>query len=104
MVAYNRISQAEDKLVSQHLIHAKDYLECINHTNRLGSRDGSGLNHISLVQGLNDHYIKSRLPRMQKIGRPWQILSIPSQKWPELQEKQKRTMNPGMKDPLILMS
>ena len=49
MVAYNRISQAEDESVSQYLIQAKDYLEHINHTNRLSSMDGSGLNHISLV-------------------------------------------------------
>ena len=60
MVAYNRISQAEDKLVSHYLICAIDYLEYINHTNTLVSMDGSGLNHFSLVQGLNDHYIRRR--------------------------------------------
>ena len=60
MVAYNRISQTEDESVSQYLIHAKDYLEHINHTNRLSSMDGSGCNHISLVQGLSDHYIRRR--------------------------------------------
>ena len=58
MVAYNRISQAEDKSVSQYLIHATDYLEWINHTSRLASIDGSGLNHISLVQGLSENYIR----------------------------------------------
>ena len=42
MVAYNRISQAEDESVSQYLICTKDYLEYINHTNRLASMDGSG--------------------------------------------------------------
>ena len=60
MVAYNRISQAENESVSKYLICAKDYLEHINHTNRLASMDGSGLNHISLVQGLSDNYIKLR--------------------------------------------
>ena len=60
MVVYNRISQAEDKSVSQYLICAKDYLEQINHTSRLASMDGSGLNHISLVQGLSDNYIRRR--------------------------------------------
>ena len=60
MLAYNRISQAEDKSVSQYLICAKDYLECIDHTSRLSSMDGSGLNHISLVQGLSDHYVRRR--------------------------------------------
>ena len=60
MVAYNRISQAEDKSVSQYLIPAKDYLECINHTSRLASMDSSGLNHISLVKGLSDNYIRCR--------------------------------------------
>ena len=60
MVAYNRISQAEDKSVSQYLICANDYLECIYHTSRLSSMDGSGRNHISLVQGLSDHYIRRR--------------------------------------------
>ena len=63
MVAYNRISQAEDESVSQYLICAKDYLECINHTKRLSSMDGSGLNHISLVQGLSDHYIRRRVSK-----------------------------------------
>ena len=60
MVAYNRISQVEDKSVSQYLIHAKDDLKCINHTSRLPSMDGSGLNHISLVQGLSDNYVRRR--------------------------------------------
>ena len=60
MVAYNRISQAEDKSVSQYLIYAKDYLEHINHTSRLASMVGSGLNHISLVQGLSDNYVRRR--------------------------------------------
>ena len=63
MVAYNRISQAEDELVLQYLICAKDYLEHINHTNRLASMDGTGLNHISLVQRLNDHYIRRRVSK-----------------------------------------
>ena len=60
MVVYNRILQVEDKSVLQYLIHAKDYLECINHTSRLASMDGSGLNHISLVQVLSDNYIRQR--------------------------------------------
>ena len=55
MVAYNRISQTENKSVSQYLIHVKDYLEHINHTSKLSSMDGSGLNHISLVQGLGNN-------------------------------------------------
>ena len=59
-VACNRISQAEDKSVSQYLICAKDYLEHINHTSRLSSMDGSGLNHISLVQGLSDNNVRRR--------------------------------------------
>ena len=58
MVAYNRISQAENKSVLQYLMCAKDYLECINDTSRLLSMDGSGLNHISLVQGLSDNYVR----------------------------------------------
>ena len=57
IVAYNRISQAEKKLVSQYLICAKDYFEQINHTSRLASMDSSGLNHVSLVQGLSDKYV-----------------------------------------------
>ena len=60
MVAYNSISQAEDKSASQYLICAKDYLECINHTCRLSRMDGSGINRISLVQGLSDNYIRRR--------------------------------------------
>ena len=60
MVAYNRILQAEDESVLQYLIHAKGYLGQINHTSRLASMDGSGLNHISLVQGLSDNYIRWR--------------------------------------------
>ena len=60
MVAYNRISQAENKSVLQHLMHAKDYLEYINHTSRLSSMDGSGLNCISLVQGLSYNYVRQR--------------------------------------------
>ena len=71
MVAYNRISQAEDESVSWYLISTKDYLECINHTNRLVSMDGSGLNHISLVQGLNDHYIR----RASKDAENWKTMA-----------------------------
>ena len=60
MVVYNRISQAEDKSVSQYLLSAKDYLEWIDHTSRLASMDGSGLNYIPLVQGLSANYIRKR--------------------------------------------
>ena len=74
IVAYNRISQAEDESVSQYLICAKDYLECINHTSRLSSMDGSGLNHISLVQGLSDNYIRRRA---SKDVDNWKIMVDP---------------------------
>ena len=60
MLAYNRISQAEDESVSQYLICVKEYLQWINHISRLASMDGSGLNHICLVQGLSDNYIRRR--------------------------------------------
>ena len=60
MVAYNRILQTENESVSQYLMHAKDYFECIDHTSKLSSMDSSGLNHISLVQGLSDNYIRWR--------------------------------------------
>ena len=60
MVAYNRILQTENKSVLQYLMHVKDYLECINHTSKLSSMNGSGLNHISLVQGLSDNYVRQR--------------------------------------------
>ena len=56
MVAYNIISQAKNESFLQYLMHAKDYLECINHTSRVSSMDSSGLNHISLVQCLSDNY------------------------------------------------
>ena len=72
MVAYNRISQAEDKLVSQYLICAKDYIECINHTSRLASMDSSGLNHISLVQGLSNKYI---MWRASKNAENWKTMA-----------------------------
>ena len=42
-------------------MHAKDYLEHINHTCRLSSMDSSRLNHISLVQGLSDSYVRQRI-------------------------------------------
>ena len=61
MVAYNKISQAENESVSQYLMHGKDYLECINHTSRFSSKDASGLNHISLVQGLSSSYVRRRV-------------------------------------------
>ena len=69
MVAYNRILQAEDESVSQYLICAKDYSEYINHTSRLASMDGSGLNHISLVQGLSDNYIRWRVSKDAENGK-----------------------------------
>ena len=72
MVTYNRISQAEDKSVSQYLICVKDYLECINHTSRLASMDGSGLNNISLVQGLSDNYIRRKA---SKDAENWKTMS-----------------------------
>ena len=61
MVAHNRISQAEN--VSQYLMHAKDYLEHINHTSKLSSIDSSGLNHISLVQDLRNNYVRQRVSK-----------------------------------------
>ena len=63
MVAYNRILQAENESVSQYLICAKDYLEHISHTSRLSSMDGSGLNHMSLLQGLSNNYVRQRTSR-----------------------------------------
>ena len=63
MVAYNRISQAENQSVSKYLTCTKDYLECINHTSRVANMDVSGLNHISLVQGLSDHYVRRRVSK-----------------------------------------
>ena len=81
MVAYNRISQAENESVSQYLMHVKDYLECIGHTSRLSSMDGSGLNHISLVQGLSDNYIRQRASKeAERNGRQWLMLLTPSQR------------------------
>ena len=46
---------------------------------------------------------EGELPKMKRIGRPWQMLSIPLQRWQELQGKQRHTMNPGMTNPLISM-
>ena len=46
--------------VSQYLMHVKDYLEHINHISRLSSMASSRLNHISLVQGLSDTYVRRR--------------------------------------------
>ena len=60
MVAYTKISQAENESVSQYLMCAKDYLERINHTSRLSSMDSSGLNHISLFQSLSNSYVGRR--------------------------------------------
>ena len=60
MVTYNRILQAENESISQYLMCAKDYLECINHTSTLSSMDGSGLKHISLVQDLSSNYVRQR--------------------------------------------
>ena len=80
MVAYNRISQAGDESVSQYLICAKDYLKSINHTSRLASMDGSGLNHISLEEGLSDNYVRRRVSKVQRIGRPGWMLLTPLQR------------------------
>ena len=63
MVAYNRISQAENKSVLQYLMHVKDYLEHINHTSKLSSMDRSGINHISLVQGLSNIFVRQRVSK-----------------------------------------
>ena len=52
MVAYNRISQAENESILQYLMCQKDYLECINHRSRPSSMDGSGLNHMCQVKGI----------------------------------------------------
>ena len=60
MVAYNRISQAENESVSQYLMHVKDYLEHINHTSTQAGRDSSGLSHSSLVQGLSNNYVRHK--------------------------------------------
>ena len=72
MVAYNRISQAENESVLQYIMHTKDYLEHINHTSRLSSMDGSGLNHISFIQGLSDNYVRQRA---SKEAETWKTMA-----------------------------
>ena len=72
MVPYNRILQAESKSVLQYLMCVKDYLEHINHTNRLSSMDGSGFNHISLMQGLSDNYVRWRA---SKEAKKWKAMA-----------------------------
>ena len=72
IVTYNKISQAENKSVSQYLMCAKDYLEHINRTSRLSSMDGRGLNHISLVQGLSDSYVRRRA---SKEAENWRMMA-----------------------------
>ena len=102
MVASNSISQAEDKSVSQYLIHAKDYLECINHTSRLSSMDGSGLNHISLVQGLSDTYVRRRA---SKDAENWKTMADGFDSIAKIVRTagEQKHMNPGMRNPLISM-
>ena len=78
MVTCNKISQAENESVSQYLMSAKDYLEHINHTSRLSSMDSSGLNHISLVQGLSNSYVRRRASKEAETGEQWLMLLTPS--------------------------
>ena len=102
MVAYNRISQAEDESVLQYLICTKDYLEYINHTNRLVSMDGSGHKHISLVHGLSDHYIK----KASKNAENWKTMAGAFNSIPKIARtagETKHTINPDMRNPLILI-
>ena len=70
-VTCNKISQAENDSVSQYLMHVKDYLEHINHTNRLSSKDSSRINHISFIQGLSDSYVRRRA---SKEAENWRTL------------------------------
>ena len=71
MVTYNKISQAENESVSQYLMHVKDYLQHINHISGLLCMGGSGLNHISLVQGLSHSYVR----RASQQAENWRMMA-----------------------------
>ena len=58
MSSYMKITQAEEESVTQYLVRAKTYLKRINHTSKLSNINGGGVNHLALVQGVKDLYIR----------------------------------------------
>ena len=58
MTCYLKIVQGEEESVAQYLVRANTYLERINHMSKLANMNGGGLNHLQLVHGLKDTYIR----------------------------------------------
>ena len=56
MTCYLKITHGEEESVAQYLVRAKAYLERINHMSKLSNMNG--LNHLPLVQGKKDSYIR----------------------------------------------
>ena len=61
--------QGEVESVVQYLVRATMYLERINHMSKLSNMNGGGLNHLPLVQGIKDLYI-----RVPKEAENWSVL------------------------------
>ena len=58
MSSYMKITEGEEESVAKYLVRAKTYLERINHTSKLSNMNGGGLNHLPLVQGVKDSFIR----------------------------------------------
>ena len=58
MTCYLKIIQEKGESLMKCLVRAKTYLERIIHMSKLDNMNGGGLNHLPLVQGLKDPYIK----------------------------------------------
>ena len=65
MTCYLKIMQGEEKSVTQYLVRAESYLEKINHS-KLSNMNGGSLNHLPLVHGLKDSYIRQRVAREEE--------------------------------------
>ena len=93
MSSYMKMTQGEEESVAQYLARAKTYLERINHTLKLFNMNGGGLNHMLLVQGVQNSYIRQRVV---KEAKNWGTMEGPptvSSNMLELQKGLKPTTN-----------
>ena len=63
MTCYLKIIQGKEESIAQYLVRAKTYFERINHTSKLSKKNGGGLNHLPLVWGIKDWYIRQRVAK-----------------------------------------
>ena len=82
--------------MAQYLDRAKTYLERIKHMSKSSNMNGGGLNHLPLVQGIKDSYIKQRVAKEVEYWRTMEEAFNSISKHAGTAERGKLTTGHGM--------